>query len=80
MPASQRVGSIRPWTASVSPPPALIVAAIVYFFVVKPYEAAKARFARTETDAAPDPDVVLLTEIRDLLAGATGTAGRHADL
>lgn len=46
----------------------LIVAAVVYFFVVKPYEAAKARFARTEVDAAPDADVVLLTEIRDILA------------
>jgi large conductance mechanosensitive channel len=46
----------------------LILAFIVYFFVVKPYEAAKARFSRTEVDAAPDEDVQLLTEIRDLLA------------
>ena len=46
----------------------LIVAAVVFFFVVRPYEAAKARFSRTEVDAAPDDDVVLLTEIRDLLA------------
>lgn len=47
----------------------LIVAAVVYFFVVQPYEAAKARFSRSaEVDAAPDDDVVLLTEIRDLLA------------
>ncbi len=46
----------------------LIVAAVVYFFVVKPYEALKARFSKAETDAAPDEDVVLLTEIRDLLA------------
>src|SRR6476661_3290530 len=52
----------------------LIMAFVVYFFVVKPYEAAKSRFARTETDAAPDENVVLLTEIRDLLAGASGTA------
>jgi large conductance mechanosensitive channel len=58
----------------------LIMAFVVYFFVVKPYEAAKGRFARTETDAAPDADVVLLTEIRDLLAGATGTAGRHSEI
>nr|WP_272955498.1 MscL family protein [Pedococcus badiiscoriae] len=50
----------------------LIVAAVVYFFVVKPYEAAKTRYARTETDAAPDENVVLLTEIRDLLAGGPG--------
>ena len=46
----------------------LIVAAVVFFFVVKPYEAAKARFNRTEVDAAPDEDVVLLTQIRDLLS------------
>ena len=46
----------------------LIVAAVVYFFVVKPYEAVKARFSKTEADAAPDQHVVLLTEIRDLLA------------
>lgn len=45
----------------------LIIAAIVYFFVVKPYEAAKARFARTEVDAAPDEDTLLLREIRDAL-------------
>ena len=49
----------------------LIVAAVLYFFVVKPYEAAKARFVREpqEADAAPNEDVVLLREIRDLLAG-----------
>jgi len=46
----------------------LIVAAVVYFFVVTPYVAAKARFSKTEVDAAPVEDVVLLTEIRDLLA------------
>jgi large conductance mechanosensitive channel len=46
----------------------LIVAAVVYFFVVKPYEAVKARFSEAQADAAPDEEVVLLTEIRDLLA------------
>ncbi|HEY3437187.1 MAG TPA: large conductance mechanosensitive channel protein MscL [Actinotalea sp.] len=52
----------------------LIVAAVVYFFVVQPYEAAKARFSRSaEVDAAPDEDVVLLTEIRDLLAAQATT-------
>jgi large conductance mechanosensitive channel len=45
----------------------LLIAAVLYFLVVKPYEAAKARFARRE-DAAPDEDVQLLREIRDLLA------------
>jgi large conductance mechanosensitive channel len=39
---------------------------VVYAFVVRPYEMAKARFV-LEKDEAPDPDVVLLTEIRDLL-------------
>ena len=46
----------------------LFLAAIVYFFVVKPYEAAKARFARApEVDDAPDESVILLREIRDSL-------------
>jgi large conductance mechanosensitive channel len=45
----------------------LIVAAVVYFFVVKPYEVAKARYTRTEADAAPDEDTLLLREIRDAL-------------
>jgi large conductance mechanosensitive channel len=44
----------------------LILAVVVYAFVVRPYEMAKARFV-LEKDEAPDPDVVLLTEIRDLL-------------
>jgi large conductance mechanosensitive channel len=52
----------------------LILAAVVYFFIVKPYEAARTRFARQEEDAAPPEDVQLLKEIRDLLAGRpTGT-------
>ena len=46
----------------------LILAFVVYFFIVKPYEAAKKRFSRSaETDAAPDEDTVLLREIRDAL-------------
>ena len=46
----------------------LLMALVVYFFVVKPYEAAKARFVRAdEVDAAPDESVVLLREIRDAL-------------
>jgi large conductance mechanosensitive channel len=48
----------------------LIVAFVVYFFVVKPYEVAKARFAKAEeVDDAPDESVVLLREIRDALQG-----------
>ncbi|HET8768112.1 large conductance mechanosensitive channel protein MscL [Phycicoccus sp. M110.8] len=45
----------------------LIMAAVVYFFIVKPYEAVKARYAKAEEDAAPDEQVVLLREIRDAL-------------
>jgi large conductance mechanosensitive channel len=45
----------------------LIVAAIVYFFVVKPYEAIRERYARVEEDAAPAEDTMLLREIRDAL-------------
>ena len=47
----------------------LAVAFVVYFFVVKPYEAARRRFVRQEDDAAPAEDVQVLKEIRDLLAG-----------
>ena len=52
----------------------LLVAAVVYFFIVTPYEAAKKRYAKVEEDAAPDENVQLLKEIRDLLA-AQGTKG-----
>ena len=47
----------------------LILAFIVYFFVVKPYEAAKARFAKTSEEAAVGEEIVLLREIRDALKG-----------
>ena len=46
----------------------VILAAVVYFFVVKPYEVAKARFSAPAKEASAPADVVLLTEIRDLLA------------
>lgn len=54
----------------------LIVAAVVYFLVVRPLNTLLARFARgEETAAAPDPQLELLAEIRDLLArGGTSTA------
>lgn len=45
----------------------LVLAFIVYFFVVKPYEAAKARFSAPEPEAEPDEDIALLREIRDAL-------------
>jgi large conductance mechanosensitive channel len=49
----------------------VILAAVVYFFVVKPYEAAKGRFSSPKEETAP-ADVALLTEIRDLLARREG--------
>lgn len=54
----------------------LILAFVVYFFIVKPYEAAKRRFVRNEeVDASPDEDTLLLREIRDaLVRGGEGPA------
>lgn len=46
----------------------LIMAFVVYFFVVKPYEAAKERmFPKEPTAETVDPNTQLLTEIRDAL-------------
>ncbi len=52
----------------------LIVAAVVYFFVVTPYNKLQQRMARGEEPAPPSADIALLTEIRDLLAGRPGTS------
>jgi large conductance mechanosensitive channel len=51
----------------------LIVAAVIYFFVVTPYNSLQARMASGEEPTPPAPDIALLTEIRDLLAGRPGT-------
>lgn len=55
----------------------LIIAAVVYFFVVTPYEKAMARFKKEEPIAAKPDEVLVLEEIRDLLAQrqAPGTPG-----
>ena len=45
----------------------LIMAAVVYFFIVKPYELAKARFMAPEPEAEPEEEILLLREIRDSL-------------
>jgi large conductance mechanosensitive channel len=45
----------------------IILAAVVYFSVVKPYEAVKGRFSAPAEETTP-ADVALLTEIRDLLS------------
>jgi len=48
----------------------LITAAVIFFFIVKPSRALMKRLITEETaaPAVPSPDVVLLQEIRDLLA------------
>lgn len=48
----------------------LILAAVVYFFIVLPYTKAREslRLSELEDPAAAPEDVALLTEIRDLLA------------
>jgi large conductance mechanosensitive channel len=49
----------------------LILAAVVYFFVVLPYTKAKERYFPAEAPGTP-ADVALLEEIRDLLATRGG--------
>jgi large conductance mechanosensitive channel len=49
----------------------LIIAAVVYFLIVKPYTAAKERYVASQDQGTPT-DVALLQEIRDLLAGGAG--------
>jgi large conductance mechanosensitive channel len=51
----------------------LVIAAVVYFFIVTPYEKVKARFGK-EAEASDPDDIVLLKEIRDLLASRQGGA------
>ena len=48
----------------------LVIAAVVFFFVVKPVNALLERLARDGEAAAPSPapELTMLTEIRDLLA------------
>jgi large conductance mechanosensitive channel len=49
----------------------VILAAVVYYFVVVPYIALKNKFFPEEADGKP-ADIALLEEIRDLLAGRQG--------
>ena len=50
----------------------LILAAVVYFLIVTPYNKLQERMSRGEEPAPPAPDIALLTEIRDLLANRPG--------
>jgi large conductance mechanosensitive channel len=52
----------------------LVVSAVLYFFVVTPYNKLQRRTSRGEEPAAPAPDIALLTEIRDLLADRPRTS------
>ncbi|MGV0837390.1 large-conductance mechanosensitive channel protein MscL [Mycolicibacterium thermoresistibile] len=52
----------------------IIVAAVVYFLVVLPYNKLR---SRGEVEQAQDTELSLLTEIRDLLADTNGSSGRH---
>ena len=52
----------------------LIVAFVIYFFVVTPYNKLQSRMAKGEESTPPSPEIALLTEIRDLLAGRPGTS------
>jgi large conductance mechanosensitive channel len=49
----------------------VVIAAVVYFLVVKPYTVAKERFFPSEAEGTP-ADVAVLEQIRDLLAGGAG--------
>ena len=50
----------------------LIIAAVVYFLIVKPYTVAKEKYYPTEEAGTP-ADVAVLEEIRDLIASGRGT-------
>ena len=50
----------------------LILAFVVYFFVVTPYNRLQARRARGDEPTPPSEEVTLLTEIRDLLSSRSG--------
>ncbi len=53
----------------------ILVAAVVYFLVVLPYNTFR---KKGEVEQADDAQVVLLTEIRDLLAQSNGgSSGKH---
>ena len=51
----------------------LIIAAVVYFVIVKPYTVAKERYFPSPEPGTPE-DIKLLQEIRDLLAAQAGNA------
>lgn len=56
----------------------LILAAVVYFFVVLPYTKVKEKYFPSPAPGTPE-DVVLLKEIRDLLAGGSGSPAQPSE-
>lgn len=52
----------------------LLVAAVVYFLVVTPYNRLR---KKGEVEQAQDTELSLLTEIRNILAESNGAVGRH---
>ena len=63
--------SIGDWLTAVAA--FVIMAAVVYFAIVVPYTKAKERYFPSEEPGTPE-DVMLLQEIRDLLAAQRGSA------
>ncbi|HWF29339.1 MAG TPA: large-conductance mechanosensitive channel protein MscL [Mycobacterium sp.] len=54
-----------------------LIALVVYFFVVLPYNTLR---KRGEVEQADDAQIVLLTEIRDVLAQSNGnSSGKHGE-
>ena len=53
----------------------LITAAVLYFFVVKPYERLEERLRKNKDEDVAPTDVDLLTEIRDALVARNDTSG-----
>jgi large conductance mechanosensitive channel len=54
----------------------VLVAAVVYFLVVLPYNRLR---KKGEVEQAQDTELTLLTEIRNILAETNGSSGLHAD-
>ena len=51
----------------------VVLAAVVYFLIMVPYNKIQERISKGEEPAPPAADIALLTEIRDLLAGRQST-------
>jgi large conductance mechanosensitive channel len=54
----------------------VLVAAVVYFLVVLPYNKLR---KKGEVEQAQDTELTLLTEIRNILADTNGSSGRHGN-